>query len=167
MFDINDSALDREICYTTIGHLPHYVEPKQIPTKKSPFSAFSGHPFVHSTELILPEEIYQTVWDTVSSKISSCQYAKVFMSLADILEGDFFNKYLKTGNILLISEGRSGVDKVYSLRNGMLGPIAFSGPPRLTTARAAQAFLDWSSTKAHTNEQALLANQFVVEVKNT
>ncbi|EAS27643.3 ribonuclease P/MRP protein subunit RPP40 [Coccidioides immitis RS] len=120
MFDIDDSALDKEKCYTTIGELPHYVDPKQPPTRKSPFSTVSRHCFVHSTELILPEEIYQAAWDSIANKISICQYAKVFMSLSDILDGEFFNKYIKTGNILMISEGQSGVDNVYSLRDGIL-----------------------------------------------
>ncbi|KMU90929.1 hypothetical protein CIHG_08585 [Coccidioides immitis H538.4] len=73
MFDIDDSALDKEKCYTTIGELPHYVDPKQPPTRKSPFSTVSRHCFVHSTELILPEEIYQAAWDSIANKISICQ----------------------------------------------------------------------------------------------
>ncbi|WEW61568.1 ribonuclease P subunit [Emydomyces testavorans] len=120
MFDIKDSVLDKEKCYTSIGLLPPYIEPTQAPTKRSPFSAISGHPFIHSTELILPEEVYQTAWDAIARRIGVCQYAKVFMSLSDVIEGDFFNQYIKIGDILLISEGRSGVDNVYSLRNGIL-----------------------------------------------
>ena len=63
------------------------------------------------------------------------QYAKVHLKLKDILEGDFFNQYIKTGrsfdcidqqllmsagNIMMLSEGRAGVDNTYSLCQGTL-----------------------------------------------
>lgn len=42
------------------------------------------------------------------------------MSLKEILAGDFFNEYIKKGNILMLSEGRRGVDNVFSLYEGIL-----------------------------------------------
>lgn len=64
------------------------------------------------------------------------------MPLSAIIEGEFFNKYVKigknscfllptascvlmslTGDVLMISEGRSGIDNVYSLRNGWFCPL--------------------------------------------
>lgn len=49
MFDFeDDDASRREKCYTTVAQLPAYIDPKQPPTKRSPFSAVLGHPFVHS-----------------------------------------------------------------------------------------------------------------------
>ena len=53
--------------------------------------------FFSKTDLILPEEFYHTVWDSVSSKIGNCQYAKVIMPLSSLLESDFFNTYIKIG----------------------------------------------------------------------
>src|SRR5204863_7265706 len=101
MFDLHDSESRSEKCYTTVGKLPPFIDPEHPPTKKSPFSAVLGHPFVHSvydsilsipslevlaptdffskTNLILPEEFYHTVWDSVSSKIKECHYAKVIL----------------------------------------------------------------------------------------
>ncbi|OAX84970.1 hypothetical protein ACJ72_00650 [Emergomyces africanus] len=120
MYEIDDPDLRKEKCYTTIGKLPAFVDPQQPPLKKSPFSSFSKHPFVHSTSLLLPKEIYDSVWDTVSNQIRIPQYARVIMPLSALLEHDFFNSYIKIGDILLISEGRSGVDNVYTLKDGVL-----------------------------------------------
>lgn len=47
MLDFHDEASQREKCYTTVGQLPAFVDPKQPPSKKSPFSAILGHPFIH------------------------------------------------------------------------------------------------------------------------
>ncbi|KAL1988258.1 hypothetical protein VTN96DRAFT_233 [Rasamsonia emersonii] len=120
MLDFSDEASHHEKCYTTIGKLPAFVDPKQPPQKKSPFSAILNHPFVHTTELILPEEIYRAAWESIRSRIKKLQYARVFMPLSSLLEGEFFNTYIKTGDVLMISEGRAGVDDVFSLRNGVL-----------------------------------------------
>lgn len=86
------------------------------------------------------------VWSSIESKIKSLRYAKVIMQLSALLEGEFFNTYIKTGiyffiflcflfsclcfcktviltsglgDVLMISEGRSGVDDVFSLHNGV------------------------------------------------
>jgi hypothetical protein len=48
MFDFSDEVSQHEKCYTTIGQLPPFVDPEQPPSKKSPFSAISTHPFIHT-----------------------------------------------------------------------------------------------------------------------
>lgn len=48
MFEFQDEASQHEKCYATIGQLPRFVDPKQPPTKKSPFSAILSHPYVHT-----------------------------------------------------------------------------------------------------------------------
>ncbi|KAF9895415.1 hypothetical protein FE257_000321 [Aspergillus nanangensis] len=120
MLDIEDDVSRREKCYTTIGRLPSFIDPKQPPTTKSPFSAVWGHPFVHTVEVILPEEVYSTIEDSIAAKFKKLQYARVFMSLSSILEREFFNTYVKSGNVLMISEGRPGSDNVFTLRDGIL-----------------------------------------------
>ncbi|KAL1958606.1 hypothetical protein VTO42DRAFT_4203 [Malbranchea cinnamomea] len=121
MFEFHDANIDKEKCYTTVGRLPPVADFDAHSKKKCPFSAITATPFVHSTELILPEEFYSTVWDSIQKRISdTAQYARVIMPLSAVIDGDFFNKYIKIGNILMISEGRSGVDNVYSLKNGIL-----------------------------------------------
>lgn len=51
--DFHDEASQREKCYTTLGQLPAFVDPKQPPSKKSPFSAILGHPFIHTVRPLL------------------------------------------------------------------------------------------------------------------
>ncbi|RLM00471.1 hypothetical protein CFD26_107480 [Aspergillus turcosus] len=120
MLDFDDDASRREKCFTTIAQLPTYVDPKQPPTKKPPFSAIVNHPFVHTVEVLLPEEVYASIKDSLEPKVQKLRYARVFMSPSALLEGEFFNAYIKTGNILMISEGRSGSDNVYTLKDGIL-----------------------------------------------
>ncbi|KAL6717877.1 hypothetical protein ACLMJK_003962 [Lecanora helva] len=42
------------------------------------------------------------------------------MPLSALLEGDFFNLYIKSGNIMMVSEGRPGIDDKYTLKDGTL-----------------------------------------------
>lgn len=48
MFDFQDDASRLEKCYTTVAQLPAFIDPKQPPTKRSPFSCILGHPFTHT-----------------------------------------------------------------------------------------------------------------------
>ena len=63
-------------------------------------------------------------------------YARVYMKLGEVLQGDFFTEYIKkggrmtdildeqyltgAGNIMMLSEGRPLVDNVFSLYDGTL-----------------------------------------------
>jgi len=42
------------------------------------------------------------------------------MKPLDLISGDFFNSYIKVGNVIMLSEGRSGTDNVLSLSDGVL-----------------------------------------------
>jgi len=42
------------------------------------------------------------------------------MKLSQVIEGDFFNDYIKTGDIMMLSEGRAGIDNRFSLSEGIL-----------------------------------------------
>lgn len=48
------------------------------------------------------------------------RYARVYMKPLDLISGDFFNSYIKAGNIVMLSEGCSGTDNVLSLSEGVL-----------------------------------------------
>jgi ribonuclease P/MRP protein subunit RPP40 len=48
MFEEVDDASRREKCFTTIAQLPTFIDPKQIPGKRLPFSTIQNHAFVHS-----------------------------------------------------------------------------------------------------------------------
>lgn len=105
--------------------------------------------FLFQVELILPEEVYDLVWKDVEQKISSDEYFRVILRLSDILDGDFFNSYIKKGwyyvylyhilslpfnsqliftlgNILMLSEGRPGIDDLFFLKEGTPGLWAMS-----------------------------------------
>ncbi|KAJ5415789.1 hypothetical protein N7465_004484 [Penicillium sp. CMV-2018d] len=145
MFEEVDDASRREKCFTTIAQLPAFIDPKQIPSKRSPFSTIQNHAFVHSVEVILPKEVYSQIKPSLETKLEKPRYARVFMAPSALLEHDFFNKYIKSvaqaldsfraqrvhlikdsnltwdvGNILMISEGRSGSDNVFALQDGVL-----------------------------------------------
>ena len=51
----------------------------------------------NKVDLILPQELYDIVWENIETKISSISYSRVIMCLSELLEGDFFNQYIKTG----------------------------------------------------------------------
>jgi ribonuclease P/MRP protein subunit RPP40 len=49
------------------------------------------------------------------------QYARVYMKPLDLLTGEFFNSYIKSGDITMLSEGRPGSDDaIFSLADGIL-----------------------------------------------
>lgn len=56
----------------------------------------------------------------MGSRFTAPAYSRVVLPLAALLEGDFFTEYIKRGNVLMLSEGKHGVDDVYSLRDGVL-----------------------------------------------
>ncbi|KAJ5183632.1 hypothetical protein N7492_001248 [Penicillium capsulatum] len=120
MVDFVDGASTREKCVTSVTELPAFVDPKQIPSKKQPFTAIANHPFVHTVEVILPENVLDDVQASLESNLNKPQCSRVFMYPLEILEHNFFNTYIKTGNILMISEGRPGSDTVFKLHEGVL-----------------------------------------------
>lgn len=79
---------------------------------------------LNQLDLVLPSEIYQLVRarleDTDVYGIGRSQYARVHMKLGELLEGEFFTHYVKMGNIMMLSEGRSNVDNIFSLYEGVL-----------------------------------------------
>lgn len=48
-------------------------------------------------DVVLPEELYDLIWSEIESKIKNVQYSRVIMPLSALLEGDFFNSYIKSG----------------------------------------------------------------------
>ncbi|EPS33562.1 hypothetical protein PDE_08524 [Penicillium oxalicum 114-2] len=119
MFDFSDDASHREKCYTTISQLPRFVDPNQVPRKRSPFSTILNHAFVHTVEVILEEDMYAEI-QTSLGKLDKPRSARVFMSPSDLLEHEFFNTYIKTGNVMMISEGQAGSDTLFTLNDGIL-----------------------------------------------
>lgn len=71
--------------------------------------------------LLLPaSEAQQALHDKLAASDGVLRYARVYMKLIEIISGDFFNSYIKAGNIVMLSEGRAGTDNVFSLSDGIL-----------------------------------------------
>ncbi|KAL4977527.1 ribonuclease P 40kDa subunit-domain-containing protein [Aspergillus desertorum] len=123
----DDDTSGREKCYTTVAQLPQFFDPKQPPIKRSPFSAILGNHFIIGNplrrcqvEVTMPKEVYLSIESSLYSKLQKPRYARLSMTLSSLIEGDFFNIYIKTGNIVMISDGRSGLDNVFTLKEGVL-----------------------------------------------
>ena len=85
---------------------------------------------------MLPSEIYEIIKNGLCNSESRPSYSRVILPLRALVEGEFFNQYIKIGlystckwfkpadsnlgNIMMLSEGNSGTDNVYSLREGEL-----------------------------------------------
>ncbi|EED24274.1 ribonuclease P protein subunit p40, putative [Talaromyces stipitatus ATCC 10500] len=120
MLDFAEGASAHEKSYITIGPIPEAVDPQELHSKKAPFSTISHHSLVHTIELILPKDVYTAIWSSIREKLGRPRYIQVIMPLITLLEGDFFNDFVKPGSVLILSEGRPGVDDVFSLEQGIL-----------------------------------------------
>ncbi|KAI9670528.1 MAG: hypothetical protein M1831_005748 [Alyxoria varia] len=109
--------------FFTHGILPGYIEAEQLPTKKKPFSTIWGLRWLHTVDILLPVELREAVQKELAAwKVEELRYAKVIMSLGDIVEGDFFNEYVKKGVL------RLELDKATYERAGLVGkPIPDGG----------------------------------------
>ena len=52
-------------------------------------------------DVLLPQELYDLVGENVNAKIDPLEYSRVILPLRALLEGDFFNSYIKAGNVCL------------------------------------------------------------------
>lgn len=80
-----------------LGSLPTYVSSTQAPTKRFPWRIIRDSDCIHSVTVMLPDEIYGLIWQAVESEIPKIRYAKVIMKLEELLQGEFFNMYIKRG----------------------------------------------------------------------
>lgn len=119
MLDIHrpEATSDTKI-YFTHSILQTYIDPQNVSTKKQPFVAFNKQHFSHTLDLILPEEIYLVVQQRLQD--FTPHYARVHLSLSDILAPEFLSTYIKHGNITMLSEGRPLIDNCFSLFEGKL-----------------------------------------------
>ncbi|KAF4902226.1 hypotheticall protein [Colletotrichum viniferum] len=106
-------------CFVGYGTMAH-VEPKQLPTKGKPWAPILSQGFNHKVDLILPQECYELVHQKLAKELAPPTFHRVVMTLGQVLDGAFFTEYIKRGNILMLSEGKTTVDNVFSLREGLL-----------------------------------------------
>ncbi|KAH7027084.1 ribonuclease P 40kDa subunit-domain-containing protein [Macrophomina phaseolina] len=120
MLDIDNKDTRSTRCYFTHSLLGEHFDDRQLSTKKKPFATVSAQLFSHTADLILPDEVYAVIKQELDGSAGTFHYARVNMTLGELIDGEFFNHYIKTGNILMLSEGRRGIDNVFSLRDGVL-----------------------------------------------
>ncbi|KAF6834503.1 ribonuclease p protein subunit [Colletotrichum musicola] len=115
----NPSVYQSPKCFVSCGTMAH-VEPRQLPTKGKPWAPILGQGYNHKVDLILPQECYELVLQKLVKEMAPPTFYRVVMTLGQVLDGAFFNEYIKTGNILMLSEGKTTTDTVFSLREGLL-----------------------------------------------
>lgn len=117
------SSLSKEVftskCYLSRGALPQHIDLNQLPSSKRPFATILNQDFTHTVNtitcvhswdqtdkllevnLVLPEELYNLIWEDVQSRLAKVRYSRVIMTLSDLVENDFFTVYIKTGTTLI------------------------------------------------------------------
>lgn len=48
-------------------------------------------------DLLLPQELYAIIKQKLEEESKMLRYARVYVSLLDIISGDFFNQHIKAG----------------------------------------------------------------------
>ncbi|KAI9158836.1 Ribonuclease P protein subunit p40 [Paramyrothecium foliicola] len=71
-------------------------------------------------DLVFPESCSDLLYAKLMEHRPPPHYFRVSMHLGDILDREFFTEYVKRGNILMLSEGNSVADNVFTLRDGHL-----------------------------------------------
>ncbi|KAI9825478.1 MAG: hypothetical protein M1826_006974 [Phylliscum demangeonii] len=107
-------------CYFSSGPLPAFINAEQPPLKKKPLAALASNPFNQLVELILSREAYGAIEGELSRKLRPIRYGTVNLPPSALLEREFLSTHIKTGNLIMLSEGRLGVDDTYTLCDGIL-----------------------------------------------
>ncbi|KAK3672481.1 hypothetical protein LTR78_007531 [Recurvomyces mirabilis] len=107
-------------CFFTQANLPTFVDHDHPPIKKQPLATVVKQNFTHTLDLIVPDTHLDKLNAALTKGPGDLHYARVYMKLSEILDGDFFNTYIKSDDILMLSEGRPGIDHMYSLCEGVL-----------------------------------------------
>lgn len=117
MLDIGKESESKAKCFFAHTLLPQFIDATQPPTKRKPFSTFYAQPFNHSVcshfltrihlkhcshdsklDIAVPDSVASKVQQAIKTAGGDLRYAKVHLKLKDVLTGDFFNYYIKTGN---------------------------------------------------------------------
>ena len=120
MFDFAKNEGPKPRCLVTHSKVSNYIDHERPPNKKRPFSTILSQTYSHTLDILLPASAAFSLQATVDA--SALTFLKVNMKPHEIISGDFFNTYIKAlgSDILMLSEGRSGIDHVFSLREGVL-----------------------------------------------
>ena len=69
---------------------------------------------------MLEESLYEQISEQLLSKLRDTSWYRVNLPLSALLQGDFFDTYVKRGNVSMLSSGRSGIDTIYTVHEGIL-----------------------------------------------
>ncbi|CAD0114975.1 unnamed protein product [Aureobasidium uvarum] len=124
MLDIGKTSnLPQPKCYFSTTTLSTYDDSSELPTKKVPFNLLHSAHYYHTITLLSPSS--STLHTSLSS--SRSKYARLRMPLLSLLSGDFFNKHIKTGNVLLLSSplkvDTTSSEASFTMINGVLSII--------------------------------------------
>ncbi|KAK4226670.1 ribonuclease P 40kDa subunit-domain-containing protein [Podospora fimiseda] len=106
-------------CFVAHGIMPH-LDPNQPPSKGKLWATFLGQDFISRVDLIIPQDVFELVQAKLLQDEAIPKFTRIVMSLQDVLSADFLTKYVKEGNVSMLSEGRLGIDNVFTLRKGVL-----------------------------------------------
>lgn len=68
----------------------------------------------------MPQDQWQAIQGQVLGKVPAPESCRATMTLLQILRGDFFTDYIKIGDIVMLSRGRTDLDNVFTLKDGRL-----------------------------------------------
>jgi ribonuclease P/MRP protein subunit RPP40 len=114
MLHFTTNTKNEQKCNVTHGTMGH-LDPKQPPVKRKPFAAILSNNFVQNVELILPEELLEIITKNVLSENTRPAYNRVIIPLKALLEGQFFNEYIKKGRHLVLRNVFFGIRLIMSI----------------------------------------------------
>ncbi|KAK0785726.1 hypothetical protein LTS16_010879 [Friedmanniomyces endolithicus] len=120
MLDITSHNGPKPKCDFTHAVLSNFIDYDLPPTKKRPFTTIAAQTTSHTVDILFRKSSLPKLLESLGEGEGALQYARVHMKLSDIIEGDFFNHYVKAGNVVMLSQGRPGIDPVYTLSEGLL-----------------------------------------------
>ncbi|KAK4916937.1 hypothetical protein LTR49_015112 [Elasticomyces elasticus] len=107
-------------CHCTTTSDANAADRDNAPLGERLSTIISGQPTSHTLDMLIPESSLERLRAGLVGDNGNSRYARLFMKIGELIEGDFFNHYVKTGNIVMLSEGRSGIDHKYALIDGVL-----------------------------------------------
>ncbi|KAG6353792.1 hypothetical protein INS49_005273 [Diaporthe citri] len=120
-------------CCFSYGRLSH-LDPQQLPTtweaRGKPWSSVLLDGLVSKVDLTMPQDQWQAIQGQVLGQGPAPEFCRVTMTLLQILQGDFFTEYIKIGDIVMLSRGRTDLDNVFTLKDGRLTMFLDKETPR-------------------------------------
>ncbi|KAJ6445511.1 ribonucleases P/MRP protein subunit RPP40 [Purpureocillium lavendulum] len=112
------TAYRSSTCFVTYGTLG-YVDPKQPPHRSKPWTDIASQEFIYKVDLVVPQLCYDALHERLTESSRQPHHWQVTASLGQLLQGNFFTEYVKTGHALMLSDGRANADR-FTLHKGFL-----------------------------------------------